>query len=72
MEKTVFMRPFRDADACTVCGICELFCPSLCITAGDHDDRWFDYSCCKGCNMCETVCPEEAIEMKMVMEEVMP
>ena len=70
MEEVVVIKPVRDADACTQCGICETFCPSICITVGDDEERWFDYRCCKGCNMCATICPEEAIEMIMATEEV--
>ena len=70
MEEVVIVKPLRDAEACVMCGTCELFCPSSCITVSDDEDLWFDYKCCRGCNACATVCPEEAIEMVMVSEEV--
>lgn len=70
MGEGVVIKPIRDVDGCTMCGICEPFCPSLCITVGNDKDRWFDYKCCRGCNICASVCPEEAIEMIMVTTEV--
>ena len=69
MEEIVVIKPVRDTDICTLCGICETFCPSVCITVGHDKDRWFNYRCCKGCNMCATVCPEAAIEMIMARKE---
>ena len=69
MEEVVVVKPIRDAEVCIMCGTCESFCPSSCITVSDDEGLWFDYQCCRGCNMCATVCPEEAIEMVMVNEE---
>ena len=37
MEEVVVIKPIRDMDACTLCGICETFCPSICITVGDDE-----------------------------------
>lgn len=66
----VVIKPIRDVDECTMCRICESFCPSLCITVGDDEDQWFNYKCCRGCNICASVCPEGAIEMIMATTEV--
>lgn len=69
MAEYVVIKPIRDVDTCNMCGICESFCPSSCITVSDDEDLWFDNRCCRGCNMCATVCPEAAIEMIMVTQE---
>ena len=70
MEEVVVVKPIRDADKCIMCGICESFCPSSCITVSDDEELWFNYKCCRGCNMCAMVCPEAAIEMVLENEEV--
>lgn len=56
-------RPVRDAEACTQCLICWIFCPdsSVCLKDGKVDS--FDYDHCKGCGICANECPSKAIQM---------
>jgi len=48
---------------CESCVICQLFCPSLCITRNEMGCVEIDYSFCKGCSICAVVCPKGAIKM---------
>ncbi len=43
-------------DACTACGVCELFCPEGAIARRDGAMS-VDLLYCKGCGICEVVCP---------------
>ncbi|MFW6385125.1 MAG: 4Fe-4S binding protein [Halodesulfurarchaeum sp.] len=56
-------KPVIDQDACTGCGICEIFCPDM--AAKEVGERTFaiDYDYCKGCAICAEECPVDAIEM---------
>jgi 2-oxoacid:acceptor oxidoreductase delta subunit (pyruvate/2-ketoisovalerate family) len=56
------IRPVVDADLCTYCGQCTLYCPPQCmIDKGDHFEANLAY--CKGCGICAKECPRKAIKM---------
>jgi pyruvate ferredoxin oxidoreductase delta subunit len=55
-------RPVLDKSKCSRCGICELYCPDVCIVAASGD-YMIDYDYCKGCGICAHECPTGAIEM---------
>lgn len=53
-------------DACTACGVCELFCPEGAIARRDGAMS-VDLLYCKGCGICEVVCPvRDAVGMQEV------
>jgi 2-oxoacid:acceptor oxidoreductase gamma subunit (pyruvate/2-ketoisovalerate family)/2-oxoacid:acceptor oxidoreductase delta subunit (pyruvate/2-ketoisovalerate family) len=54
------------ADACTVCGVCALFCPESAMRR-ENGQMVVDYLYCKGCGICEVVCP---VRGAIAMEEV--
>jgi len=59
-------KPIFDYETCTVCGICQSFCPEACITL--VDERYTpDFGFCKGCGMCANECTASAITM--ILEE---
>lgn len=51
------MRPVHDANKCTHCMICWVYCPDGAIVV--QDGKWvaFDYDHCKGCGICAVECP---------------
>ena len=64
---------------CVACGLCEVACPSDCISIvpaeleGAGIERYpehfgIDMSRCMFCGLCEEACPEEAIAMSRVVE----
>ena len=55
-------RPERDAEKCTNCGICWMYCPDNAILPVENSFRiCYDY--CKGCGICARECPAGAISM---------
>jgi len=56
-------RPIRDAEKCTRCLICWVFCPDGAIH-WDGNDIHIDYDYCKGCGICAHECPVSAITME--------
>jgi len=54
------MRPCVDADKCTHCQICWIFCPDAVI---DRETTDINYTYCKGCGICAKECPVNAITM---------
>jgi pyruvate ferredoxin oxidoreductase delta subunit len=57
--------PVWDAERCTRCVLCVLFCPDGAIHwDAKKKDIEFDYAFCKGCGICANECPVDAIEMK--------
>jgi len=58
----------RDAEKCTHCLFCWIYCPDGAILV-DEDGKvtGIDYDYCKGCGICAQECPVDAIEM--VLEE---
>ncbi len=57
-------RPVLDAEKCTGCLLCWLYCPEGLISKAD---RAIDLEYCKGCGVCARECPAQAI--KMVRED---
>ena len=55
--------PIRDAQKCTNCLFCFIYCPEDCIKVkkGQIQDADLDY--CKGCGVCANVCPPKCIKM---------
>jgi pyruvate ferredoxin oxidoreductase delta subunit len=60
-------RPVRDADKCTDCLICWIFCPDTSIHVADEKlapaGEEFDLAHCKGCGICAEECPTDCITM---------
>ena len=55
------MRPVRDAELCTSCALCWLYCPDACVAPKTFD---FDLQYCKGCGICANECKVGAITMQ--------
>ncbi|MEM2099104.1 MAG: 4Fe-4S binding protein [Candidatus Bathyarchaeia archaeon] len=61
--------PVRDAEKCTRCLLCVIFCPDGAVHwIGDKADIEFDLRFCKGCGICAHECPTKAISMKLERE----
>lgn len=58
-------RPVRDAETCTDCLLCWIFCPDSAIRVENERlaDDTFNLDHCKGCGICANECPVEAITM---------
>ena len=59
------LRPIKNTDLCTDCGLCWLYCPEGCITHGDYE---IDYGYCKGCGICAEECAPGAIHLERETE----
>ena len=57
------MRPVVDADKCTKCAQCWMFCPDAAVVLQDDETYAADLDYCKGCGICSDVCPAKCIEM---------
>jgi len=55
-------RPVLDADRCTNCLLCWLYCPDGSVLRTPHGVA-LRYDYCKGCGICAAVCTPGAIEM---------
>jgi pyruvate ferredoxin oxidoreductase delta subunit len=55
-------RPAVDAEKCTMCGTCVIYCPEASIEKTE-DGIEIDYDYCKGCGICGNECPVTAIAM---------
>lgn len=55
-------KPAIDPDKCTMCGLCELYCPDNAIDILDY--VVIDYNYCKGCFICMRMCPLDAISVE--------
>lgn len=68
------VRPQVDADTCTGCLQCYLYCPDGTIFKRETDEAKpkpaiaFDYDFCKGCGVCASVCKFGAIAMVSEVE----
>ena len=60
-------RPVVDAEKCTGCRMCWVYCPEHCIDMVDGKSV-IDFVYCKGCGICVEECPVDAIEMKSESE----
>ena len=57
-------KPYFDHEKCSLCGMCQTFCPEGCVHEESDGKFLPDYSYCKGCGICAAECPKDAIEMK--------
>ena len=56
-------RPIWDADACTNCMLCWVYCPDSSILVKDGKMTGIDLDHCKGCGVCVTECRFDALKM---------
>lgn len=61
-------RPVFDAEKCTHCLFCFIYCPDDAIVVKDNKMTGFDYAHCKGCGICAAECPDKIKCIKMVLE----
>ena len=54
------LRPVKDAERCSDCGLCWVYCPEGCISHGNWE---IDYTYCKGCGICHVECKRGAIDL---------
>ena len=62
-------KPVWDAEKCTHCLICWVFCPDSSIIVEDGKVHGIDYKYCKGCGICAEECPPKIKAITMVREE---
>lgn len=54
----------NDIDACILCGICEMKCPSLALKVDKEARTWtIDPFSCVQCNTCVRACPKKSLSM---------
>jgi pyruvate ferredoxin oxidoreductase delta subunit len=61
-------RPVWDAEKCTSCLTCWVYCPDMAILTKDGKVTGIDYDYCKGCGICAAVCPPRVSAIKMEPE----
>lgn len=69
------MRPVIDAEKCTMCLQCYLYCPDGTVykvrpDGGEPRAVAIDYDFCKGCGICARICKFGAIEMVLESEAI--
>ncbi|KKM07897.1 hypothetical protein LCGC14_1729320 [marine sediment metagenome] len=57
-------RPLFDAEKCSQCMLCVIFCPDASIDLEEGKVVGMNLEHCKGCGICAAECPKDAIEMK--------
>ncbi len=62
-------KPIWDAEKCTHCLICWVYCPDSAIIVKDGKVQGIDYKYCKGCGICAEECPPKVRAITMVREE---
>ena len=62
-------KPIWDAEKCTHCLICWVYCPDSEIIVKDGKVQGIDYKYCKGCGICAEECPPKVQAITMVREE---
>lgn len=60
--------PKFDAEKCTSCFLCWVFCPEGAIQVREGKVVGIDLKYCKGCGVCARECPRQAIEMEVESE----
>lgn len=61
-------RPVRDAEKCTQCLTCWVYCPDGCIKVEDGRIVDVDLRYCKGCGICVEECPLADKALRLVDE----
>jgi len=61
-------RPVWDANKCTNCLLCWVFCPDSAIIVKEGKVTGIDYAHCKGCGICAHECPKKVQALTMVPE----
>ncbi|MEO0137781.1 MAG: 4Fe-4S binding protein [candidate division WOR-3 bacterium] len=62
-------KPIWDAQKCTHCLICWIYCPDSAIIVKEGKVQGIDYKYCKGCGICAEECPPKIKAITMVREE---
>jgi pyruvate ferredoxin oxidoreductase gamma subunit len=57
-------RPVLQADKCSKCWLCFVWCPEAAISLDEHDLPIVDYDECKGCLLCAHECPTHAFTIE--------
>lgn len=55
-------RPVVDDAACSMCGLCWIYCPEGIISRDTHIRINYEY--CRGCGICVEECPKHAISFE--------
>ena len=55
-------RPVIDAEKCSLCSLCWMYCPEGIIIRGEPYQIQYEY--CHGCGICAVECPRKAIVME--------
>jgi pyruvate ferredoxin oxidoreductase delta subunit len=62
-------KPVHDAEKCTNCLRCWVYCPDSAILVEDGKVVGIDYKHCKGCGVCAHECPDKIKAITMVLEK---
>jgi pyruvate ferredoxin oxidoreductase delta subunit len=62
-------KPIHDAEKCTHCLRCWIYCPDSSIQLEEGKVVGIDYDHCKGCGICARECPPKVKAIEMVREE---
>ncbi|MBD3237703.1 MAG: 4Fe-4S dicluster domain-containing protein [Candidatus Eisenbacteria bacterium] len=62
-------KPIHDAEKCTNCLRCWIYCPDSSILLEEGKVVGIDYDHCKGCGICARECPLKVKAITMVREE---
>ena len=62
-------RPIHDANKCTNCLLCWIYCPDSAILVKDGKFLEFDLEHCKGCGICAEECPDKIQAISMAEEK---
>lgn len=61
-------RPIWNADECTSCLLCWVYCPDGAILLDGVKVKGIDYDYCKGCGICVEECPLSGRALRLVVE----
>jgi 2-oxoacid:acceptor oxidoreductase delta subunit (pyruvate/2-ketoisovalerate family) len=62
-------KPVHDAEKCTSCLLCWVYCPDSAIRVEAGKVTGIDYAHCKGCGICAEECPDKIKAITMIREE---